>query len=140
MTARAQDPQYCKYCDETATHSLIYGDASAFIAVCPGHDELARCDIHAKGDGVNDVRDIEGQRSEDFGRRANSGRLLSALADAPPIEEKTIKRSSEFDPKTTSFLTALAADWTVLRARKSANNRLDIALDGQKYTLYMRKG
>jgi hypothetical protein len=137
---RPTDPQYCEYCDQVATRSLIWADGRAFIPTCNQHEERGRKQIHAEGSSVVDVRQIQGQRTEDaFGRRASGQRTLSADEDPPQAALEALKGKGGYEPEK-SFLNALAKDWAVLRARKVHQDRLDISLDGEKFTLYMRKG
>lgn len=78
-------PQRCKYCNRAATHSLIWGEGSAYIPVCKAHEGAARRRLHQNGEGVDDIvacsqRPAAYRESADF-------RMQSALQPRPVWED-----------------------------------------------------
>ncbi len=59
----------------------------------------------------------------------------------PDYVDKAVQRTRDlirkFEPQT--FLQRLGDDWTTLRARK-ISDRVDVLIDGERYTLYTKRG
>lgn len=61
FTGTASKPQKCKFCDDSATKSLIWADGRAYMPVCDDHEDKGRDRIEGKklGDEVVYVRKID---------------------------------------------------------------------------------
>jgi hypothetical protein len=57
----------------------------------------------------------------------------------PKYVDKAIQRARDAQRKPQTFLQRLGDDWTTLRARK-INDRVDLLIDGERYTLYTKRG
>lgn len=150
-------PQKCMFCDRQARWSLTYRAGKSFIPVCTSHEEDAREEIRSNGEGVSDkVRilatadqrrawsatqkppELTGWRK---GLRVTEQRLRS-LHEAPP------KEATDNIPPTPSqrlglrkkpeFLQKLGTEWSMLRARRMDSKRVEVLIDGDRYTIYTR--
>ena len=94
----------------------------------------------------------ERMTEQQLGRRVTTDRQRS-LDEAPPAEPPVVLRPSDPDyvkravqrnvalskSKQQTFLQRMGDDWTTLRARK-INDRIDLMVDGDRFTLYSKRG
>lgn len=125
-------PQSCLYCEQNALWSLVYMEGKKFIPVCSGHDSDAREDIRSSGYSITD-KVMVSRVFEGYGRRVSPARMAS-LQEAPPAEPPP-KIPTSKQPKKPSFLQRLGKDWTMLRARKMTKDRVDVLVDGDRYSI-----
>jgi len=151
--------QECRYCDQPAEESLLYGrKVGEYFACCIAHEGDARAEILAMERGVLDTVAIdmsqfptaesrmasaltsaprypEPDEHSSFGLRVDPRRAKSAV-EAMPVPSD---RSTSVSPAQT-FLQALGGDWQNVRVFHTSKNRLSLTIDGVKYTVYSRKG
>jgi hypothetical protein len=85
---------------------------------------------------------------EGFGRRVDPERRESALeeapAEAPPKARGSIRRSLLPSGKVReipdSLLKMLGTDWKRLKANRVHDNRINMDIDGTRFTVYTRRG
>lgn len=126
-------PQSCLYCDHDALWSLVYMEGKKFIPVCSGHDSTAREDIQESGYSVTD-KVMVSRVFEGYGRRVDDRRMASMM-EAPPAEPPPLvtPRKAKLN-----FLQRLGKDWTMLRARRVTPDRMDVLVDGDRFTVHTR--
>jgi hypothetical protein len=144
-------PQQCMYCEDTAHCSFLYREGSRYIPVCEEHELAARSDLRSVGIALpqriaitrkvaahdpvrNWSRDLPAPKFQEatdaeLGRRVGAQRRASMNKEppaSPPYKRKTL-------------LQRLGQDWKVLRGIR-INDRIDLLVDGERYTVYTRGG